>query len=221
MEYEKKLSEFFSSCDGKILNVFFSAYSIVEKLDTQDQPAAVRFLCEKAYKMRSDYSKRIDKDYYTSEQVEKAERKVFEEFIPKLNKLINSSAKQSTPELVFYTQVWHIIQSSMFKTKRERALALFGLADHQMIPYRCVGIGQTMTDEEFGSVVDSLDEAILEDSSYIIKLDYAQKTERASLLVDKLLALDNKTQQSVYLAIIMHEIENNIREQIKSTLEKI
>jgi hypothetical protein len=33
MEFEKKIYNFFSTCDGKIMNVFFNAYSIIVSLE--------------------------------------------------------------------------------------------------------------------------------------------------------------------------------------------
>ena len=56
---------------------------------------------------------------------------------------------------------------------------------------------------------------------YILKLDYDQKTQRASLLLDKMLGLNSKDEQTVYLALLMKAIENNIREEIKEALDNI
>lgn len=221
MQYVKALSDFLSTCDGLVRDVFFSIYSIIESLDATEQPAAVMFLCENALTLKSDYSKRIEKGYYTDAQAENADKKINRKFKPILNQLIEKSSKNSVPSFEFYKSVWEIIQSSIFRTKRERALALFKVVDHDLIPYRSVGTGLSMEQEEYKLIVDELEQTVLDDTEYIMKLDYEQKTQRASLLVDKLLSLHNKEKQTVYMALLINGIESNVKEELKDMIENI
>lgn len=221
MQYEKVLSDFLSTCDGLVLDVFFSIYSIIESLDETEQPAAVMYVCENALSSKSDYSKRIEKGYYTDEQIKNAEKKINKKFSPILNGLIEKCSKDSVQPVEFYKSVWKIIQSSIFKTKRERALALFRVVDHDLIPYRSVGVGLTMEQEKYESIVDDLERTVLDDTEYILKLSYGQKTQRASLLVDKLLSLHNKEEQTVYMALLINEVESNVKEELKAVIESI
>lgn len=221
MEFEKKIYNFFSTCDGKIMNVFFNAYSIIVSLEENEQPLAVRFLCENVFSIKSDNSNRIQKDYYSDEQIQKAGERIEEKFKPVLNALIEYCAKNNIAAGEFYEKIWQVIQSGMFKSKRERALALFTLADHELIPYRNVGTGISMSNDAYHRIIENLEKTVLPDTEYILKLDYDQKTQCASLLVDKLLSLETKEEQTVYLAMIMHEIKSNMREEIKALLEKL
>ena len=66
-----------------------------------------------------------------------------------------------------------------------------------------------------------LEETILDETEYIIKLSYEQKTQRASLLLDKLLSLADKDEQTVYLSIIMNEVANDIKADYKAAIERI
>ena len=221
MNYKTILAEFFSTCDGIVRDVFFSVYSILESLDKTEQPAAFMYVCENALNSKSDYSNRIEKNYYTDMQVQKADEKINKKFMPALNALIEESARNSVSPLDFYAHVWDLIQSPILKTKRERALAVFRVVNHKLIPYRSVGIGLSMDDELFDNIVDDLENSVLADTEYILKLDYEQKTQRASLLLDKLLALKSVEEQVVYMSIIMNEVENNIRHEVKAALERI
>ena len=221
MQYEKILSDFLSTCDGLVRDVFFSIYSIIESLDETEQPAAVMYVCENALSTKSDYSKRIEKQYYTDEQVEKAEEKIDKKFSILLDSLIEESSKNAVKPIDFYKAVWKMIQSSVLKTKRERALALFKVVDHSLIPYRSVGMGLSMKQERYESIVDAITEPVLYDTAYILRLDYQQKTQRASLLVDKLLALNSKEEQTVYMSIVMHEIEKNIKKEVMAAIENL
>lgn len=221
MHYESVLAKFLSTCDGLVRDVFFSLYTTIESFDEKDQPSAIMYLCENAFTIKSDSSNRIEKEFYTDKQVAVAEQKIIQKFDPALNSLIEESSKNSVSPAHFYKEVWALIQSSIFKTKRERALALFRLVDHSLIPYRCVGIGLTMDQETYESAVENLGESILKDTEYILRLGYEQKTQCASLLVDKLLSLENKEDQAVYMTIIINEIENNIKGSIKDAIERI
>jgi len=221
MKYEKLIHDFLSVCDGRISNVFYELYSIVDSLDEAEQPAAVMYVCENAYRIESDYSYRIEKDYYTVPQAWKAEQKLTEKFIPAIKSEINACAKAGIEPIELYSRMWKLIQSSMFKSKRERALALFWLADYKLIPYRSVGIGLTMENDEYKATFDSFPKSLLDETRYILKMDYDQKTQRASLLVDRLLSLNSKEEQTVYMTAIMDEIGDNVKAAVTSALDNI
>ena len=221
MTYEKKLTDFLSTCDGRVRDVFFSIYSIIDSLDEKEQASAVMYVCENVYKIRSDHSNRITKDYYTAEQVAKAGQIINQKFTPILEYLIEKSAKNSVAPIDFYSKAWELIQSSIFRTKRDRALALFSLADHELIPYRGVGNGMTMENEKYQSIVDVLKAKVLDDTNFILKMDFDQKTQRASLLVDRLLSLESKEEQAVYMAVLINTVENNIKENLKAALDDV
>lgn len=221
MDYEKKLFAFFSTCNGKIMNVFYNAYSIINSLEASEQPFAVKYLCENIHSIKSDNTNSIQKEYYSEEQVRRAGEIIEEKFKPVLSAMIELYSKKNIEPIDFYSEAWQVIQSSMFRSKRERALALFALADHDLIPYRNVGIGLSMSNDDYHAIVESLENTVLQDAEYILKLDFEQKTQRASLLLDKLLSLESREAQTVYLAIIMNEVMSNYKEHLKSTLEKL
>ncbi len=221
MNYKEILDEFLSTCSGKVQNVFFKIYLIIESLDESEQLPAFIYICNNVFSIDSDYSKRVDKDYYTEEQASLAHRKISKKFIPLLDALIEESAKNTVDSTEFYSRVWSLIQSSIFKTKRERALAIFRVANHDLIPYRNVGMGLSMENEQFNNIMESLEDTVISDTEYILKLNYDQKTQRASLLVDKLLALKTNDEKVVYMSMIISALENNIKEKINEAIERI
>ena len=221
MNYKTILDDFFSTCDGPVLDVFFSAYSILESIEAVDQPAALMYVCENALAIETNGSQRIEKNYYNDEQLKRANKKINQKFLPALDKLITECSKQSVTPQEFYGGLWELIQSPILSTKRERAYAVFRVIDHRLIPYRSVGTGVSMDEEMYNKVIDTIDTRILEDTEYILQLRYEQRTQRASLLLDKLLSLKTREQQVAYMAIIMNEIENKIRDKVKLALEKV
>ena len=78
-----------------------------------------------------------------------------------------------------------------------------------------------MEEDQYKAVLDRLDDDLLKDTDYILKCDYEQKTQPASLLVDHLLSLQTKEEQAVYMSIIINRLKKNIKEKINTAVEKI
>ncbi len=76
-----------------------------------------------------------------------------------------------------------------------------------------------MSNEEYRQILKDMGEEFLSETEYILDLDYEEKTQRASLLVDKLLMLNDRKKQSVYMAKIINSVEKNIKESIKGMLD--
>ncbi|MCR4594667.1 MAG: hypothetical protein K5761_06400 [Clostridiales bacterium] len=218
MDYLKEIKEYLSVCSGKIMNVYYELYAIVEQLDEKEQPVAIEFICENIESIQSDDSYEIIKNYFTDEQLERVTRKFFEtDLLGIISTLAENAAKEKLPPLEFYTQLWNRLKNK-YKTKRERALVLYELTKNDLIPYRAVGTGLSMSNEEYRQILKDIGKDFISETEYILDLDYEQKTQRASLLVDKLLMLNDRKKQSVYMAKIINAVENNIKKTIKEML---
>ena len=221
MNYQERLTTFLSTCAGKVLNVFFEIYTILDSLDPDEQSNALMFLCENVFVIDSDESKRIDKEYYTDVQVERAQKKINHKFRPWIDRKIMDCIEQKVCPELFYKQIWSSIQSKeFFATKRERALALFTLADNRLIPYRNVGIGISVSKDEYNEIYDKISEKHLPDTRYILEVPYDQKTQRASLIVDMLDSLDSIKERAVLLSVVMNQIERNVKNKVQEAIEE-
>ena len=67
--------------------------------------------------------------------------------------------------------------------------------------------------------MQQIGESIFEDTLYIFNMHYEQKTQYASLLVDKLLSLEDRNLQTVYMSLILKVVETNMRDRLKSSVE--
>lgn len=218
MDYIKEIKEYLSVCSGKIMNVYYELYAIVEKIDEKEQPVAIEFICEHIESIDSDNSYKITKNYYTDEQLKRVTRKFVETGLHGIiSDIAENAAKEKLPPVQFYTLLWNRLIKT-YKTKRERALILYELPKNDLIPYKAVGTGLSMSNEEYRQTLKDIGEEFLSETEYILDLDYEQKTQRASLLVDKLLMLNDKKKQSVYMAKIINSVEKNIKESIKEML---
>ena len=154
MDYQTKIKSFLSTCSGRVMNVYYELYTIVDSLEDSNQAAAIQYICENYYEFENDSSYEIKKDYYSDKQLEQISRKFTK---IDLNGLIESLANESSQKGVspdeFYSILWNTIKKK-FKTKRELALALSVITKNELIPYRAVGIGLSMTDEEYKELKD-------------------------------------------------------------------
>lgn len=222
MNYQEILIKYLSVCSGTVSDVFFELYGIIDSLEKAEQPLAVRFMCENIFKTDSDSSHKIKKSYYTMAQYKKAVETANKKFEPILEKIIENCIQDSIDEDSFYERVWKVIQeNSMLKTKRERAYALFKLANNPLVPYRNVGTGISMENDEFKETIDKFEDKFISDTRYILKIDYAQKTQRASLIADRLLELTTEEERAVYLALVIEEVENKVKEKMKESIDTL
>lgn len=219
MDYLNALKDYLAVCSGKIMNVYYELYLIIERIDEKEQPAAIEFICENIDSIDSDNSYIITKDYYTDEQLKRVSRKFVEtDLHGQISSLAENAAKEKLPPKEFYTLLWSKIKKT-YKTKRERALILYELTKNELIPYRAVGTGLSMSNEEYRQILEDIGEDFLSETEYILNLNYEQKTQSASLLVDKLLMLNDRKKQSVYLSMIIKAVEQDVKEAIKEMLD--
>lgn len=222
MNYQEILIKYLSVCSGTVSDVFFELYGIIDSLEKAEQPLAVRFMCENIFKTDSDSSHKIKKSYYTMAQYKKAVETANKKFEPILEKIIENCIQDSIDEDSFYERVWEVIQeNSMLKTKRERAYALFKLANNPLVPYRNVGTGISMENDKFKETIDKFEDKFISDTRYILKIDYAQKTQRASLIADRILELTTEEERAVYLALVIEEVENKVKEKMKESIDTL
>lgn len=222
MNYQEILIKYLSVCSGTVSDVFFELYGIIDSLEKAEQPLAVRFMCENIFKTDSDSSHKIKKSYYTMAQYKKAVETANKKFEPILEKIIENCIQDSIDEDSFYERVWKVIQeNSMLKTKRERAYALFKLANNPLVPYRNVGTGISMENDKFKETIDKFEDKFISDTRYILKIDYAQKTQRASLIADRILELTTEEERAVYLALVIEEVENKVKEKMKESIDTL
>lgn len=219
MDYLKEIKDYLSACSGKIMNVYYELYKIVEQMNENEQPAAIKFICEHIDSIDSDSSYEVTKDYYTDEQLKRISQKFAETNLHgKISSLAEKSAKEKLPPAEFYTLLWSKMKQT-YKTKRERALLLYELTKNDLIPYKAVGTGLSMSNEEYRQILTDIGEELLGETEYILALDYEQKTQSASLLVDNLIKLNDRSKQSVYMSMIIKAVELKIKKNIREMLD--
>ena len=221
MNYKDTITEFLSKCTGSIANVSYELYTIINSLSEEEQIQALMFLCKARKDINSDFSKQV-KNYYTQKQLDKAANMLGKKFKPFLQNVVNYCACNGKPFEEFCAVVWETVQgNSICKTNRERALALFEIINSDNIPYQIVGPGKSMDEEEYSRLINEIGEETFNTNSYILKLRFEQKTQRASILLDKLLSIDDYNKQVVFLSVLLDQIENEVKSDLKQEISKL
>lgn len=221
MDYKLQIQKYLSTCSGKVISVFYEIYQIIKPLEKDVQPEAIMYFINIMTSIKSDQSHKITHEYYTAKQFNIVKNKFQKR---KIEELIvdeaSKSSKNNVEPIDFYRTIWDKL-SGICKNDREAAYALLKLVDSDLIPYRNVGTGISMSNEEYSSGVSQIRETVFDDTVYILNLHYDEKTQYASLLVDKLLSLENKELQAIYMALIIKIAEEKIKDNIKEYIEDL
>lgn len=222
MKFKEKIDKIFTQSDGLVIDVFYELYVFINSLESEQQYKAFGYMCENAKRGEIDEDNLVVvKKHFTEEKIDKYLAKVKDRFVEEIEKMIVDSSKNNIPSDVFYGKVWNLIQSNKIcKTRYEKALATFTFVDNVLIPYIPVGTGLSMEDDKFNSIIDSFDASIIKETKMIMQMKYDQKTQKSSLIVEKLQNL-NFEEQSVYLSIVLDMLEEKIKDELKAKIDSI
>ncbi len=223
MDYKNKLDLLINHASGKAIDVFYEFFLIISAQKKEDQGRALEYLCESVNRSGDDGEYDLPvKRHYTEEQASRMMAKIEDEFVEEAEQLVLDSSKNSVPPEEMYQDLWTLISSNRIcKNKHEKALAIFVLMNNDIVPYRAVGTGISMENEKFSSIVQEIGEDLIADAEMILKIQYEQKTQRASLLIERLNSLKNPEEQSVYLSIVLETLRKNIKKAIKEKIEEV
>ncbi|MBQ6160216.1 MAG: hypothetical protein IJK24_04650 [Oscillospiraceae bacterium] len=213
------IDNYLKVCSGKAIDVFYELYQFVEPLDFAKQASAIKYICEKVEEIDSDFSYTA-KSHFSELQYSKIDIKFQKKnLLQKISALTISSSINAEDPCVFYEKLWSLVIKLTSKTTRERALALYMLSRSELIPYRPIGTGISMEDEEYRRILRNLDPSLIDNVEYIVKLHYDQKTQFSSLLLDWLLSINGRESQVVFLSIILNNIKRTTKRNIQEAIE--
>lgn len=223
MEFKRVIDPIMRRSDGRVVDVFFELFTLLSSLEKDIQVSAFQYICENIKDVDYTEDNRIAiKKYYTAEQIKKYIPRIKERFTNEMTAILYDASKNKLSSEEFYKKIWLLINSNKIcKNKREKALATFFFVDSDLIPYRAVGQGISMTDDEYSSIIDSLDTDLVKDMGLIMQIEYKQKTNRASLLVEKLDSLNTLEEKAVFLSMILQKAEDNIKQEIRESIDNL
>lgn len=222
MDYKEYIKNLFSKGDGRIIDLFYEIYCYVLSLDESEQVKAIQYICENVKNFENDKTdKIIIRQHYEEKIIEKCWKNATK-FKGIIKELAFDSSKNNVKVTDFYLLLWkNLISNKICKNKYEKALALFMTVSTDFIPYRAVGSGLSMENEQFQQLSNNLSEEIMKDVDMILQINYEQKTQRASLLVEKLCSCNTLEEKSVFISMLIDKLESNFKEKLQEYIDDI
>lgn len=223
MNYTERIDQLIKHSNGRVVDVFYELFMYILSLDADMQSSAFQYTCENVKKLEYDDSNEIDiQEHFTDDQLKRFIERSKEKTLKLINDLISESTKHNVSKEKFYETAWNLILSGKTcKSKRDQALMMYHFVDNGLIPYVAIGTGISMSQEQYSDIIDSFDETFLIEAETIINIAYDQKTQRASLLLERINLLNSFHEQSVYLSLILDMVEDRIKEKLKERIDDI
>ena len=174
MEFKKVIDPIMARGEGRVIDIFYELFTLISSCESDIQSSAFQYVCENVKKIKMEEDNRIlVKEHFTDEQLEKYIPRIKEQFTREMNSLLFEASKSKQPPEDFYKKIWLLINSNKIcKNKHEKVLAAFWFVDNDLIPYRAVGKGISMENEEYSSIINSLDDNLVRDMEMIMKIEY-------------------------------------------------
>lgn len=221
MNYKERIKELFSKGDGRVIDLFYEVYCYVSSLESLEQVAAIQYICDNVKNFENDEEDNIIIPKHFKDGMLERYWKNANRFRSTIKELAYKLSKNNTDAKDFYSLLWdNIVSNKICKNKHEKALALFLVVDSKYIPYRAVGIGLSMENEQFNELSKKIAEKMMKDVDLILQIDYEQKTQRASLLVEKLCSCETLEEKSVFLSMLIDKLESDFKEKLEDYINE-
>lgn len=189
MEKIKKLLEEF---DGTIYNL---CYEIL--ISHENQVATFEYVCKNLFEFPKNKTAQI-KEYFSESEIQEYES-IYGDTV---KGLINTNIKKCNFGTIaaedFYKTLWESY-CTMFQTEKEKAFAFYYTVSSKTIPYQYLGKPLSMGNDQFRTLAEKNKESI-DKVKYIKRSCYGQKTERASLLLNCINAIEDYESKVVVLS---------------------
>lgn len=203
----------FKTVDKKDINYAFQLLTFILKQDKEYQPQLLQHICEQWGMVASNESISADSRITEADYI-----RLRTNYGSVVDSILISYTKQGLSgkwsREQFYEELWKIISSDvLFPESTSKAFALFYIAIDLRTPYYNVGDGVKMNQDGFDELLSKTQEAFRE-FRFVEALDFDQKTEKASLILNIIKQLDDDNQRIVLLVKIIgyyHKIIDKLK----------
>ena len=206
-EVRAKIYGAFATTKRTDINFALEILELILAQDTESQSLLFQYVCEIWGTIRS--SKEI-------EVPEKVSSVAYENLKDLHGDIVNAALVSYTRKGLiknwdrhaFYTQLWtFVINNPMWDSLEEKAFVLYYIAVDIRSPYFNVGVGLRMSNDDYSNIQDEIFEDYRE-FRFISALEFDQKTEGASLIINLLERLDSKEKKAVLMSRIITYYED-------------
>jgi len=188
----EEIKRIIDTYNGKLYDL---CYELLENhsMDEKD----FEYIC-KNYELRKKEKSLEIIQYFSEDEIEQYESA----YGDVVNGLINSNIKKCNLGLIkqkeFYKVLWDTFFAN-FSTTKELAFALYFTIVNKNIPYTYLGKPISMSNDRFRELLEK-NESSIEKIKAILKSNYSQRTERASLLLNCLNEIEDLESKVAVLA---------------------
>lgn len=138
-----------------------------------------------------------------------------------LKTLMEKAHLENWNKTKFYEYLWNSLNTDLIlEDDKIRSFAMLKYAQSDLIPYIEVCKPISMNDEEFSKILRA-NMSSVNKIKHIVSLNYSQKTEVASLILNEILSVKTEKEQSVILAAALDIVTQSKLNGITTILNKI
>lgn len=179
-------------------------YYIFNILNQSENPGSgLKYFMEKVRTQNSDETYPLEKKF-SNKELQQLDS-IYSEYIDGLLVTIVNKAHSSKWNIgKFYDTLWEKLSTDiLFENEKIKSFVLFKMAQNPLMPYEEIGSPLSMSNKKFDKIVDRNKEVIIK-IRHILSLDFDQKTEVASLILNEIQKNKSFEEQSVILAIALY-----------------
>ncbi len=212
-EIKAKIYGAFSTCSQTDVNFAMQILELILDQENGIQSKLIQYVCELWATVKS--SKEIDvPEIISKAKYERMESLYGEAVDATLQAYTRKGLMEGWNREQFYQHLWEFISTNiMWSSMEEKAFALYYIAIDARTPYYNVGTGLKMSGDDYSKIQDEIFEAIRE-FRFIIALNFPQRTEEASLILNVLNRMNTEEQKIVLLSRIIAHYKNRINDII-------
>ena len=138
-----------------------------------------------------------------------------------LKTLMEKAHLENWNKTKFYEYLWNSLNTDLIlEDDRVRSFAMLRYAQNDLMPYIEVGKPLSMNDEEFSKILTE-NRSVVNKIKHIVALNYSQKTEVASLILNEVMSVKTEKERAVILAITLDIVTQSKLNGMTSMLNKI
>ena len=138
-----------------------------------------------------------------------------------LKTLMEKAHLENWNKTKFYEYLWNSLNTDLIlEDDRVRSFAMLRYAQSDLMPYIEVGKPLSMNDEEFSKILTE-NRSVVNKIKHIVALNYSQKTEVASLILNEVMSVKTEKERAVILAIALYIVTQSKLNGMTSMLNKI
>lgn len=138
-----------------------------------------------------------------------------------LKTLIEKAHLENWNKTKFYENLWNSLNADLIlEDDKIRSFAIFKYAQSDLMPYIEIGEPLSMEDEEFSKIL-RVNMSVVNKIKHIVALNYSQKTEVASLILNEIMSVKTEKAQAVILAVALDIVAQSKLSGMTTMLNKI